>query len=375
MMMMNPFFQKASEKQKLSKEQEIANQPWIEKWRPTCLDHIVGHEETLSQMRGMIATGAMPNLLLSGPPGCGKTTSVHVLARTLLGDRYKDAVLELNASDERGIDVVRNKIKMFAQKKVTLPAGRCKIIILDEADAMTKGAQQAMRRTMEIYSSTTRFALACNLSEKIIEPIQSRCAIVRFSRLSDKQVLERLVYVCEKEKVPHDARGLEAIVFCAEGDMRNALNSLQACHSGFQMVNQENVFRVCDTPHPEVIGAVLQHCLNGEVDDGCDRILKLRKSGYSPQDMIKTIFQVCKRYDDKEMSEYVKLEFLKIIGFFHVRISEGCASDVQLCGLVARLCSCSLEAKGGKSWTTPQKTLMEIRKEGGSIGVSGSEFQ
>ncbi|CAL6422270.1 unnamed protein product [Bathycoccus prasinos] len=373
--MNNPFFQRASEKQKETREQETANQPWIEKWRPTKLDDIVGHEETLHQMRGMIETGSMPNLLLSGPPGCGKTTSVHVLARTLLGDRYKDAVLELNASDERGIDVVRNKIKMFAQKKVTLPAGRCKIIILDEADAMTKGAQQAMRRTMEIYSATTRFALACNLSDKIIEPIQSRCAIVRFSRLSDKQVLERLVYVCEQEKVPHDARGLEAIVFCAEGDMRNALNSLQACHSGFQMVNQENVFRVCDTPHPEVIGAILQHCLNGELDDACDRLLKLRKSGYSPQDLIKTIFQVCKRFDDKEMSEYVKLEFLKIIGFFHVRISEGCASDVQLCGMVARLCGCSLEAKSGKSWSTPQKTLMEIRKEGGSIGVSGSEFQ
>ena len=131
--MNNPFFQRASEKQKETREQETANQPWIEKWRPTKLDDIVGHEETLNQMRGMIETGSMPNLLLSGPPGCGKTTSVHVLARTLLGDRYKDAVLELNASDERGIDVVRNKIKMFAQKKVTLPAGRCKIIILDEA--------------------------------------------------------------------------------------------------------------------------------------------------------------------------------------------------------------------------------------------------
>ena len=122
--MNNPFFQRASEKQKETREQETANQPWIEKWRPTKLDDIVGHEETLNQMRGMIETGSMPNLLLSGPPGCGKTTSVHVLARTLLGDRYKDAVLELNASDERGIDVVRNKIKMFAQKKVTLPAGR-----------------------------------------------------------------------------------------------------------------------------------------------------------------------------------------------------------------------------------------------------------
>lgn len=368
----NPFFVRSSEKA-LTKEEELANQPWIEKWRPKELDMIVGHEETLQQMKGMVLTGSMPNLLLSGPPGCGKTTSVHVLARTLLGDRYKDAVLELNASDERGIDVVRNKIKMFAQKKVTLPPGRCKIIILDEADAMTKGAQQAMRRTMEIYSNTTRFALACNTSEKIIEPIQSRCALIRFSRLSDKQVLERITYVCEQEKVAHDARGLEAIVFCAEGDMRNALNSLQACNSGFKIVNQENVFRVCDTPHPEVIGAILEHCVKGEVDDACDRLLKMRKSGYSPQDMIKTIFQVCKRFDDQKMNEYLKLEFLKIIGFFHMRFSEGCTSDLQLCGMMARLCQCSMDASKGKSWSTPQATLVELRKAGSNL-TYGSEF-
>jgi len=118
----------------------------------------------------------MPNLILSGPPGTGKTTSVLALARTLLGDSFKEGVLELNASDDRGIEVVRGRIKAFAQKKVTLPPGKHKIVVLDEADAMTEGAQQAMRRTMEIYSSTTRFALACNMSEKIIEPIQSRCA-------------------------------------------------------------------------------------------------------------------------------------------------------------------------------------------------------
>src|SRR6185436_2064894 len=137
----------------------------------------------------------MPHVIISGMPGIGKTTSVLCLARQLLGDAYKEAVLELNASDERGIDVVRNRIKGFAQKKVTLPPGRHKLVILDEADSMTPGAQQALRRTMEIYSNTTRFAFACNQSNKIIEPIQSRCAIIRFTRLTDSQVLTRILEV------------------------------------------------------------------------------------------------------------------------------------------------------------------------------------
>jgi replication factor C subunit 2/4 len=140
--------------------------------------------------------------------------------------------------------VVRNKIKMFAQKKVTLPPGRHKIVLLDEADSMTGGAQQALRRTMEIYSNTTRFALACNLSSKIIEPIQSRCAVVRFARLTELEILDRLLRVVEAEKVPYVPEGLEAVVFTADGDMRQALNNLQATYSGFQFVNQDNVFKV-----------------------------------------------------------------------------------------------------------------------------------
>ena len=246
--------------------------PWIEKYRPEFLSDIVGNSEAVERLRAIAQTGNLPNIILTGPPGIGKTTSIMCLAREMLGDNYKSAVLELNASDARGIDVVRNKIKQFAQSKVSLPPGKhvilfCsvvdlkslttttilgkhKIIILDEADSMTSAAQQALRRTMEIYSSTTRFALACNNSTKIIEPIQSRCAVLRFTRLSDAEVLSRLLFVIQKENIVYDMSGLEAIIFVAEGDMRNALNALQSTVSGFGEVAAEHVFKVCDQPQP-----------------------------------------------------------------------------------------------------------------------------
>merc|ERR1712157_195048 len=205
----------------------------------------------------------------------------------------------------------------------------------DEADSMTSAAQQALRRTMEIYSSTTRFALACNLSTKIIEPIQSRAAILRFTRLSDEQIYDRLKSVCVAEKASYTEEGLEAIIFTAEGDMRNALNNLQATVCGFQHVNQNNVFKVCDQPHPNVLRSIIDHCMKGETNEAVEQLMALVKLGYSTRDIIGTIFKVTKSH--KEMSEGMKLEYLKEIGFCHMRIADGVDTLLQLLGLVARL--------------------------------------
>jgi replication factor C subunit 2/4 len=314
--------------------------PWIEKYRPQLLQDIVGNEETLVRLQAIAKDGNLPNLILCGPPGTGKTTSVHALARELLGKSYKDGVLELNASDARGIDVVRNRIKSFAMNKVTLPPGRHKIIILDEADSMTTAAQQALRRTMEIYSNSTRFCLACNVSTKIIEAIQSRAAILRYTRLTHEQILSNLLKVCQAEEVPYTDDGLEAILFTAEGDMRHALNNLQAANSLAQsklggMVNQKMVFQVCDQPHPTIVRSIVDACDTGNLETALADLQKLWNSGYAASDIIGTLFKVTKVHN--MLPEGKKLEYLREIGFTHMRISNGVNSLLQLMGLVSRM--------------------------------------
>ena len=258
------------------------------------------------------------------------------LAREMLGDKIDSAVLELNASDARGIDVVRNKIKMFAQKKVTLPYGRHKLIILDEADSMTIGAQQALRRTMELYSSSTRFALACNMSSKIIEPIQSRCAILRFTKLNDIDMMKRLREIMLIEHVnDYTNDGLAALLFTAQGDMRQLLNNLQSTYTGLGSITVENIFKVVDQPHPAILTQILQSCVNQQLQSALIDLYGLTEQGYAAVDLISTLFKVCK---NSNIDDSMKLLYIKEISLTHCRISDGNDTPLQLAGLLARLC-------------------------------------
>lgn len=307
--------------------------PWVEKYRPHLLKDIVGNEETVERLQQIAADGNMPHMIISGLPGIGKTTSIHCLTHEMLGESYSQAVLELNASDDRGIDVVRNQIKHFAQKKCHLPPGKHKIIILDEADSMTAGAQQALRRTMELYSNSTRFAFACNQSNKIIEPLQSRCAILRYSKLSDEQVLKRLLEIIKAEDVQYTNDGLEAIIFTAEGDMRQAINNLQSTVAGHGLVNGENVFKIVDSPHPLIVKKML---LAETLDESIDCLRQeLWAKGYSAVDIVTTCFRVTKNLF--QLKESVRLEMIKEIGTTHMRILEGVSTYLQLASMLAKI--------------------------------------
>ena len=318
-----------------SSKRQARRLPWLEKYRPTTFAEIVGNEEAVDRLAVFSVKGNVPNVILAGPPGVGKTTTILALCRAMLGPKLKDAVLALNASNERGIDVVRNRIKGFAQTKVTLPPGMTKIVVLDEADSMTEAAQQALRRIMEVYSKTTRFALACNNSERIIEPIQSRCALIRFHKLSDEEVCGKLLDICMQEDVKWQEDGLAAIVSTASGDLRQAINNLQSAVEGFGRVTEDNVYKVCDEPHPVQVRKMLVHCRNDQFRDAYNVLKDLWDRGYSPDDLIGSMFRVSKTLD--ELSEYQKLLFVQEIGKTHLLITQGVATLLQLTALLVRL--------------------------------------
>jgi len=313
------------------------NIPWIEKYRPNSFSDIVGNTHVINRLKILSEGGNIPNLIICGSSGTGKTASVDVLTRILLEGSYRDAVLEISACDSRGVEFIRNTVKTFAKKKLTLPPGRHKVIIIEEAESIPNDAQQVLRRIMELYSGTTRFVFSCNTSVKIIEPIQSRCAIVRFSKLDGDSISERIFHICKVEGVEYTDDGIDAIVFTSDGDMRNAIGNLQNTYTGMGVLTHGNVFRLCDIPKPDIILGILKDCVKRNFTDSMLAVKSLKKEGHSSQDITNTFFKVCK--NRLEVEEFIRLKLLKEIAFTHSRITNGLTSVIQLVGMCSRLCN------------------------------------
>lgn len=306
---------------------------WTEKYRPKDFSQVKGQKSVVSRTQAFVKQKNMPHLLFAGPAGVGKTTLALVIAKKLFGDAWRANFLELNASDERGIDIIRNKVKDFARTKAVgnVPF---KIIYLDECDALTKEAQQALRRTMENFTNTCRFILSCNYSSKIIDPIQSRCAIFRFRNLSREDIFEMLEFIAKNESLHINQKAKEAIFLISEGDLRRAENILQSAAALSSKITEDVIFSLASIARPKEIKEVLILATEGKFIEAKNKILNTMLSyGLSALDIIK---QIQKEIWSLDIDAEKKLEMIKSCGEIEFRLVEGSDEYIQLEALLSK---------------------------------------
>ncbi len=315
---------------------------WAEKYRPKTLDDMVDREEIVSRFKSFVKDKNLPHLLLVGPAGVGKTTSILCLAHDLYGPGYTNSVLELNASDERGIDVIRDKVKNFARTSAIASEVSFKILILDEADSLTSAAQHALRRTMEVYTRTCRFCLIGNYSENIIDPIQSRCSVFRFSPLAEQDVKSYITMITQKEGIKLVPEGLDAVFEASGGDMRKATNLLQAAAATQGEVDDIAIYSVLGKVSPQRVREMINLGMKGNFLEAREILRSLLiDEGLGAEDILRMIYSELMRM---QMPEKWKVRISDTVGEVDFRLTQGARPEIQLSTLIAKLALASEES-------------------------------
>jgi replication factor C subunit 2/4 len=319
-----------------------ASLPWIEKYRPKTINDIILDECLKNKLVNLMNINMLPNIIISGSSGTGKTSTIYCIAKQILGSMYSEALLELNASDNRGLEIINNTIIHFCKKKINGCVSLHeesnndvkKIIIFDEADNITNKAQNVLANMMEEYGSTTKFCFTCNDSSKIIESIQSRCLILHYRPMNNSNIKKRLEYICNKENVLYDKKGLESIIFISQGDIRQAINNLEATYNSYNSITEENVYKLCYQPHPNTIINLIQKCAIKNFKQSVQKYDELKDQGYCNSDILQTMINVLKLIS---IDEHIRINFIKILSDVYLNVNEGLDTNLQMYSCISKM--------------------------------------
>jgi replication factor C subunit 2/4 len=308
--------------------------PFIEKYRPKNFNDLILPYSMQYKIANIIQSKTLPNIIITGSPGTGKTSTILCLAKKVFGKNYKDMILELNASNNRTLDFINTTVAYFCKKKLSSDELTHKLIIFDEADNITKKAQNLLANLIEEHSHNTSFAFTCNESSKIIESIQSRCMILRYIPMTSENIRKRLEMICTTESIEYTEDGINAIIFISQGDIRQAINNVEATYHGYKIINEDNVYKLCYHPHPKIIISIIKESVNMNIIKSIDYIHELKNSGYCTNDILLTLLNSLKEIN---IDEDIRINFTKIITDCYINVSDGVDTTLQLYGCVSRM--------------------------------------
>jgi replication factor C subunit 2/4 len=312
--------------------------PWIEKYRPNIPTDILLEPFIKVKIDNMINNKSIPNIIITGEPGTGKTSTILCMVKQLyLESEINEYVLELNASDDRGLLMINNTIYPFCKKKTE---GKHKLIILDECDSITQKAQNLLSNIISEFKKNCRFVFICNDCSQIIEPIQSNCMIIKYPSISKNNLYKKIEYICKKENIKYNDAGINSLIFASDSDIRQILNNLECIYYTFSELTNESVYSIIDKPKPIYIQQIIKECLNGNLNKAIETTKDLYNKGYYPNDIL-SIFMKClleNSIDSKiELNETIKLKIYEIISLYYIRVNTGIDTLLQLCGCIAKI--------------------------------------